>query len=58
MINHLTFTGRYAGITYCGRPRNELCAHLPVNLGGLSLKDWLEKHVICLECRKIALSDE
>lgn len=60
MIEHLTETGPNAGRTFCGAKKNPdlQYSHLPYSTKGLGLAKWLDSHVKCEACKKIALSDD
>ena len=53
-MKHITHTGYFAGVTFCGIARHlrgvDDGAHLPYST---NTDLWVDKHIDCIECSKV-----
>ena len=61
LIRHISFTGQWAGKTFCGDTgraehadmnKVRYAAHLPY-LSKEDSEKWVEKHIQCTECKRL-----
>lgn len=57
MINHLTHTGQYVGVTYCGafKQASDNCAHMPIKVRTKDMVQWTKEHVSCKGCLDVVI---
>ena len=49
MIDHLSYTGQYAGVRYCGSTEGTSC-HMPYVKDAVA---WATEHIACAACRDL-----